>query len=126
VGYDAATDVFVRERKNRVCRAANFEGARFLQVFALEIEVRTGKGVEGFTGQHGRTMNSGTDALVGFDDGFPFDRSSGACGISGGHLLSVDDALAVVSAFPFAEWNGREQWMQEEFLASRTSFGMTV
>ncbi|MGC2766058.1 MAG: hypothetical protein WB607_11200 [Candidatus Acidiferrum sp.] len=78
-----------------------------MQVFALEIEARTGKGIEGFTGQHGRAVNSGTDAFVGFDDDFPFNRSSGACGICSGHLLSVDDALAVVSAFQLEEWNGR-------------------
>ena len=61
---DAALRLFVGERENGVGGAAEFKRAGFLQILALEKQVRAGHVVDGFRGEDGSAMNMRLNARV--------------------------------------------------------------
>ena len=65
----------VAQRENRICRPANLERARLLQVFTLEKQFSARQSVEGGARKHQRAMNSWPNALVRFDNGGPWNRA---------------------------------------------------
>ncbi len=74
---DAARRFFVRKGEDGVRRAANFEGAGPLQVFAFEEEFRAGHGVQRRGSEDRGAMDPWRDACVGGEDGFPTRRLVG-------------------------------------------------
>jgi len=62
---DAVRRFLVCEGENGIRRAAYFERARFLEIFAFEKEPGAGDGVERCTGQRGRAVDARGDAGVG-------------------------------------------------------------
>ena len=71
---DAVRGLFVRKRKNRICRPANFEGAGLLQVFTFEEEFRAGDGVQRRRGENRGAMDPWRDTRVSGEDGLPTRR----------------------------------------------------
>ncbi len=66
-GSDDAVGGFrAGERKNGVGGAANFEGAGFLKILALEEELGAGHGVERVRSENGGAVDARGDACVGF------------------------------------------------------------
>lgn len=61
----------VGKGKDGVGGAANFEGASFLEVVALEEKSDVRNGVQGVGSQDGSAMNTRRDTRVGFADGVP-------------------------------------------------------
>src|SRR5271157_2733512 len=56
------------ERKDRVCRATNLEGACFLKIFAFEIEIRSCNFIERSAREDGRAVDARRDpAMSGAD-----------------------------------------------------------
>jgi hypothetical protein len=64
----------IRERKNRICSAPNFERARFLKVVALEEELRSSNSVERMRSEDRSPVNARSDARMRFTDGVPSGR----------------------------------------------------
>ncbi len=65
---DAALGLFVAQREDRVARAAKFERANLLEIFALEIHLRADALIEAFARQHRRAMRVGFDSFRGAED----------------------------------------------------------
>ena len=65
----------VAQRENRICRPANLERARLLQVFTLEKQFSARQSVKGRARKDQRAMNSWPNAFVRFDNGVPLNRA---------------------------------------------------